>query len=312
MAKTPILIITNIPPDLREALAAEYEVADLGVNVTGGGPFPSKPGFKVAVTMTYAGANAALMDALLDLKLIASGGVGLDKIDLKAAVERGIAVTHTPDELTEDTADTAISLMYSTVRRTAEADRYVRAGKWKKSVMSDSRSLTGKKVGIVGLGKIGNAIARKAAGIGLRVFYTGPRPKPGVPYEFVDAVGALAKTVDILILSCPGGEATRNLIGRAELQQLGAHGFLINICRGSVVDQPALLDALTDGTIAGAGLDVYASEPNIDERFIAMENVVLLPHYAAFTSEMRASVTRRLCREIGAFIAGRPFLNVAR
>ncbi len=312
MSKTSLLVVTRIPPDLRTALAEEYDLVDYPVNAATGGPFPPMPGYKVAVTMTYSGASAALMDALPDVKLIASGGVGLDKLDLKAAAQRGIAVCHTPDELTEDTADTAIALMYATVRRTAEADRYVRAGKWTQGQLSDSTSLVGKKVGVVGLGKIGQAIARRAAGLGLEVLYTGPRRKDGVPYAFVDSPLALAEKVDILILACPGGEATRHLLNNAVLEKLGPRGYVVNICRGTVVDEPALIEALQNKTIAGAGLDVFASEPNIDERFMTMENVVLQPHYAAFTKEMRVGVTKRICRDIRAFLAGQPFVNVAR
>jgi hydroxypyruvate reductase len=138
----------------------------------------------------------------------------------------------------------------------------------------------------------------------MSVMYTGPRPKPDVPYGFCDGVGSLAEKVDILILSCPGGEATRCLIDRPQLKALGSSGILINVSRGSVVDEPALIDALTNGTIAGAGLDVFDSEPDIDQRFMSLENVVLQPYYAAITHEMRAATTRRLCREIGSFVAG--------
>jgi lactate dehydrogenase-like 2-hydroxyacid dehydrogenase len=305
------LIVAKLPPDLRAALGTEYELVNYPVDAGSAGPFPPMPGFPIAVTMVYSGANASLMDALPDLKLIASGGVGLDKIDLKAAAHRGIAVTHTPDELTEDTSDAAIGLMFGVSRRMVEADRFVRSGRWLKGHMTDSRRVSGRNVGIVGLGKIGRAIARKASGLGMSVHYTGPHPKQDVTYPFCDSVRLLAEQVDILVLSCPGGEATRGIVGAAELAALGAEGILINVSRGSVVDEAALLTALTDGTIAGAGLDVFASEPAIDPRFQSLENVVLQPHYAALTREMRAATTQRLCREIRAFVAGQPFLNVA-
>ena len=310
--KPKVLVVTKIPPDLREALSAEYELTDYPVDAATARSFPPAPGYRIAVTMVYAGANADLMKALPDVRLIASGGVGLDRIDLKEAGRRGIAVTHTPDELTEDTADTAIGMIFGVSRRMVEADRYVRSGGWLKGHLSESRSISGKKVGIVGLGKIGSSIARKAACLGMSVMYTGPRAKPGAPYEFCDSTAALAEKVDVLILSCPGGEATRNMVGVAELEALGKNGILINLSRGTVVDEPALIDALTNGAIAGAGLDVFASEPNIDQRFMALENVVLQPHYAAITHEMRAATTQRLCSEIRKFVASAPFLNVAK
>jgi hydroxypyruvate reductase len=306
-----VLIVTKIPPDLRAALATEYDLVDYAVDAASAGPFPPASGFAIAVTMVYSGAGAALMDALPDLKLIASGGVGLDKIDLPAAARRRIAVTHTPDELTEDTSDAAIGLIFGVARRMVEADRFVRSGQWRQGHMSESRRVAGKTVGIVGLGKIGRAIARKASALGLAVMYTGPRPKPDVAYPFCEGVRALAERVDILVLSCPGGEATRHVVGAAELAALGRDGILINVSRGSVVDEPALIDALTNATIAGAGLDVFASEPAIDPRFATLENVVLQPHYAAITHEMRAATTQRLCREIRAFVSGQAFLNVA-
>jgi hydroxypyruvate reductase len=306
-----ILVVTKIPPDLRSALAADYQLVDYAADAGGAGPFPPAPGFGIAVTMVYAGASAKLMDALPDVKLIASGGVGLDRIDLKEAGRRRIAVTHTPDELTEDTSDAAIGLIFGVLRRMVEADRFVRSGQWMKGHLSESRRVSGKTVGIVGLGKIGRAIARKASALGMPAMYTGPQRKADVPYMFCDSVCALAEQVDVLILSCPGGEATRGIVGAAELAALGRDGVLINLSRGTVVNEPALIQALQSGTIAGAGLDVFASEPAIDPRFASLENVVLQPHYAAITHDMRAATTRRLCNEIAAFVRGGPFLNVA-
>jgi hydroxypyruvate reductase len=309
--KPRALIVTKIPADLRSALSSEYELIDYAADAASAGPFPRRPGFAIAVTMVYSGASAPLMDALPDLKLIASGGVGLDKIDLQEAARRGIAVTHTPDELTEDTSDAAVGLIFAVARRMVEADRFVRRGAWISGHMSESRRVSGRRVGIVGLGKIGRAIARKVSALGMAVFYTGPHRKNDVDYGFCDSVRALAESVDILVLSCPGGAATQYLVGAVELAALGRDGILINVSRGSVVDEAALIGALTNKTIAGAGLDVFASEPAIDERFRALENVVLQPHYAAITHEMRAATTERLCREIRAFVRGEAFLNVA-
>ena len=257
------------------------------------------------------GVNAALMDKLPDLKLIASNGAGLERIDLAEAKRRGIAVCHTPDELAEDVADGAIALTYAIMRRVVEADRFVRAGRWAKERIAPSRRLAGKTVGIVGLGRIGALAARRAEAIGMRVIYLGRRPKPDAPYPFVADIRQLAAEADVLILSCPGGEATRNLVDREVLERLGPDGYLVNVARGSVVDEGALIAALQDKKIAGAALDVFASEPNLDPRLLALENVVLAPHSASITHETRAAMLARLLGDIEAFVEGRPFYDAA-
>jgi lactate dehydrogenase-like 2-hydroxyacid dehydrogenase len=261
--------------------------------------------------MSMHGVNAAQMDNLPDLKLIACNGAGLERIDLAEAKRRGIAVCHTPDELAEDVADCAIALTYAIMRRVVEADRFVRVGRWAKERIAPSRRLAGKTVGIVGLGRIGRLVARRAEAIGMRVLYLGRTPKADVSYPYVADLLELAEQADVLILSCPGGEATRNLVGQAVLERLGRDGYLVNVSRGSVVDEPALIAALQDGTIAGAALDVFASEPSIDPRFLALDNVVLQPHSASITHETRAAMLARLLGDIESFIEGRPFHNAA-
>jgi lactate dehydrogenase-like 2-hydroxyacid dehydrogenase len=261
--------------------------------------------------MSVFGVNAALMDTLPDLKLIACNGAGLERIDLSEAKRRGIAVCHTPDELAEDVADCAIALTYAIVRRIVEADRFVRAGRWTKERMAPSRRLAGKTVGIVGLGKIGRVVAQRAQAIGMHVLYSGPKAKPAMPYPFVANILELAERSDVLILSCPGGEATRHLVGQAVLERLGPDGYLVNVARGSVVDEAALIAALQERKIAGAALDVFASEPNLDPRFLALDNVVLQPHSASITHETRAAMLARLIGDITAYAEGRPFHNAA-
>ena len=298
-----LLAVSQIPPDLRAALTQRYGLADHA-----GGP---APGYDVAVTMGVYGVNAPLMDSLPDLKLIACNGAGLDRIDLMEAKRRGIAVCHTPDELAEDVADGAIALTYAIMRRIVEADRFVRAGRWSKERMAPSRRLAGKTVGIVGLGKIGRVVAQRAGAIGMHVLYSGPKAKPDVPYPFVANMQALAERSDVLILSCPGGEATRHLVGPAVLEALGPDGYLVNVARGSVVDEAALIAALQERKIIGAALDVFASEPNLDPRFLALDNVVLQPHSASITHETRAAMLARLLGDIEAYAEGRPFHNAA-
>ena len=298
-----LLAVSQIPPDLRAALTQRYGLADHA-----GGP---APGYDVAVTMGVYGVNAALMDSLPDLKLIACNGAGLDRIDLMEAKRRGIAVCHTPDELAEDVADGAIALTYAIMRRIVEADHFVRAGRWSKERMAPSRRLAGKTVGILGLGKIGRVVAQRAGAIGMHVLYSGPKAKPDVPYPFVANLQELAERSDVLILSCPGGEATRHLVGQAVLEALGPDGYLVNVARGSVVDEAALIAALQERKIAGAALDVFASEPNLDPRFLVLDNVVLQPHSASITYETRAAMLARLLGDIEAYLEGRPFHNAA-
>lgn len=311
MAKLPVLVLTTIPPDLRARLGAEYDLVDRAAVTSGSAGLPEPSGFRIAVTTSMAGVDEATMASLPGLGLVACNGAGLDRIDLAAAARRGIAVAHTPDELTEDTADFAIALLYATARRTVEADRFVRAGRWKTERMQPSRRIFGKTMGIVGLGKIGEAIARRAVGIGMTVAYNGRRPKPGVPYRFEPDLGRLAAEADVLVLSCAGGEATRNLVDAAILKALGPEGILINIARGTVVDEPTLIAALEAKTVAAAGLDVFATEPAIDERFMAMENVVVQPHYASLTHETRAAMIDRISADMASFLAGRPFFDAA-
>ncbi len=311
MTKLPILVLTTIPADLRARLGAEYDLVDRAAIASASSGPSDLSGFRIAVTTSMAGVDEATMAALPELGLVACNGAGLDKIDLAAASRRGVAIAHTPDELTEDTGDFAIGLLYATARRIVEADRFVRAGRWKTERMQPSRRILGKTLGIVGLGKIGEAIARRAVGIGMTVAYNGRRQKPGVTYAFEPDLGRLAARADVLVLSCAGGEATRHLVDAAILERLGPDGILINISRGSVVDEPALIAALQNGTIAAAGLDVFASEPAIDERFMAMENVVVQPHYASLTHETRAAMIDRISADMASFLAGRPFFDAA-
>ena len=302
MSKGTVLVVTPVPKDLRDALAGEYALRDHRRAEDGG--WPPVPGIGVALTTSMAGADAALMDALPDLKLIACQGAGLDRIDLAAAAARGIAVANTPDVVTEDTADFGIALIYATARNVVRADRFVRDGRWASERMVLSHRVAGKTVGIVGLGQIGSRLARKATGLEMTVLYTGPRAKPEAPYEYVADVADLAARVDFLVMTCPGGPATEKLVDARVLAALGPTGILINIARGSVVDEPALIAALGNGTIAGAGLDVFASEPNFDPAFLTFDNVVLQPHYATLTVETRRAVIGLLRDAIAGVLGG--------
>jgi lactate dehydrogenase-like 2-hydroxyacid dehydrogenase len=306
--KPEVVVVGKIPADLRQALAARFELVE-GWSLRE--QSEAKPGYRIAVTTGMDGFDSVLMDRLPDLRLIASQGVGLERIDLTGAAARNIAVTRTPNILTEDVADFAIGLLYAVARRITEADRFVRAGRWGPERIAPSTSLHGKTAGVVGMGRIGTAIARRAAGIGMAVAYNGPRRKPDLPYAYVADIGALAEQADFLILACPGGPATAGLVTAGVLRQLGPDGFLVNIARGEVADESALLDALETGGIAGAGLDVFATEPGLNPRFLKLDNVVLTPHSASITREVRVKLIACMIEDIEAFLAGTPLRYAA-
>ena len=255
-----------------------------------------------------AGIQRALIEQLPQLKLIACFSVGLDQVDLAAARERGIAVTNTPDVLTDDVADLAVGLMLATARRMAVADRFVRAGRWLEGGFPLARKASGKRLGIVGMGRIGQAIARRADAFDMQIAWHGPSKKD-VPYPFQPQLIELARSVDFLVAACPGGAATRGLISREVLTALGPKGIFINIARGSVVDQDAMVELLVSGQLGGAGLDVFVDEPHVPSELFNLDNVVLQPHQASATQETRGAMAQLVLDNVAAYAAGRPLLT---
>jgi lactate dehydrogenase-like 2-hydroxyacid dehydrogenase len=252
------------------------------------------------------GADPAMMDACPDAKIIACYGVGVDAIDLPAARARGIAVTNTPGVLTEDVADMAFALLLATARAIPEGDAYVRTGSWaRQGPMRLATRVWGKRLGIVGLGRIGSAIARRAEGFGMAIAYSG-RSRKDVPYAFHPSAAALAPQVDILIVSAAGGAATAGLVDRAAIEALSPGTIFVNVSRGSVVDEAALIGAIRSGRIAAAGLDVFHDEPAIDPIFATFANVVLSPHQASGTVETRKAMGALMLENLEAHIDGRP------
>jgi lactate dehydrogenase-like 2-hydroxyacid dehydrogenase len=229
-----------------------------------------------------------LMEALPALEIISMFAVGYDNIDLESAIARHVKITNTPDVLSADTADTAVALLLSVSRRIVEGDMYVRIGQWHNGPMPLGVSLANKTVGIVGLGRIGQAIAKRLAAFDMNIVYHGRSEKKDMPYQYYEDLETMAEISDYMVLACAGGEDTKNLINKDVLEALGADGFLINIARGSVVDEAALVEALQNKTIRGAGLDVYAQEPFVPEELRQMDNVVLLPHIGSATFETRS------------------------
>ncbi|MDP2400074.1 MAG: 2-hydroxyacid dehydrogenase [Burkholderiales bacterium] len=234
--------------------------------------------------------DAALMDALPKLEIIANFGVGVDQIDLDAAKARGIVVTNTANALNDCVADCAIALVLNTLRKFPQADKYLRAGRWKTDgTYPFTTSLGGKTLGILGLGRIGEEIANRAKAFKMKVRYHN-RNRKDVPWTYDPDPVTLAKNSDVLVAITPGGPETDKLVNAAVLDALGPQGYVVNVARGSVVDQPVLLKYLQEGKIAGAGLDVYYDEPNVDPAFFGLDNVVLLPHMASATNETRTAM----------------------
>lgn len=300
-----ILTVAKLPPFLMEPLQAAYEVHDR--------LHESDPAAFARVAPLVRGIAGggeskvprSLMDQLPALEIVSIMGVGYDGVDVAAALERRIPVTHTPGVLNDEVADLAIGLMLSVARRIPLADRYVRAGRWaKEGAMPLARKVSGARLGIVGLGRIGQAIASRAEAFGMSIAYTGRGAKAELAYTFYPTAQALAAQVDFLIVITPGGAGTRHLINADVLKALGPEGYLINVARGSVVDEAALVDALQQGVIAGAALDVFEKEPHPSEALWSMDQVVLTPHMASATVQTRHAMAGLAVDNLRAHFAG--------
>lgn len=254
--------------------------------------------FTALATSGGVGAKQDLIDALPNLKIIASSGVGYDSIAVDYAKSKNIIVTNTPDVLNDCVADTGMMLMYAVARQLIRADRFVRVGQWAKGAYPLTTSLGNKVCGILGMGNIGKEVAKRAEACGMQIIYHNRKPKTGSRYEYAASVEELAEKSDFLVLALPSTAATQRIITTDILQRLGKTGFLINIARGSVVDEDALIAALEQGVIAGAGLDVYAHEPCSESPLFALENVVLTPHYASGTRETRKAMGDLACANL--------------
>lgn len=282
---------------LWESRDPDQTIIDYAQNITG-----------IVSTYNCGGVSDRLMKALPNLEIISQFGVGYDNIDVNAANERNIAVTNTPDVLTDDTADVALFLMLNVMRRAVEADVFVRVGHWQSGAMPLSTSVSGKTVGIVGLGSIGSAIAQRVAAFNTKVVYHG-RSKKDVPYQYYEDLHDMAQACDVIILACSGGPETQHIIDLNILKALGPKGYLVNIARGSVVNEEDLLIALRNQDIAGAGLDVFANEPFVPEEMIKMDNVVLSPHVGSATVETRSKMGHLVIDNLKANFSGQPLLT---
>ncbi len=255
--------------------------------------------------------DAAFLAACPKLKVIGNFGVGYDSIDVAEAARRGVVITNTPDVLNEEVADTALGLMIMTVREFGEAERYLRAGRWERE--GDYRltpgSLRDRTVGIIGMGRIGKAIGKRIEAFGMPIAYHARRPQGGVAYKYYASLVEMARDVDILLAIVPGGPATQGMINAEVLTALGPRGIFINMARGSVVDEPALIDAVKNGRILAAGLDVYLNEPRINPEFLTLPNTVLLPHVGSASQHTRNKMGQLTVDNLLAYLAGKPPLT---
>ena len=253
--------------------------------------------------------SAELMAQLPALELISIMGVGYDGVDVAAAKARGVTVTHTPNVLNDDVADLAIGLMLCAARQLPAAERYVRSGQWLKGPMPLARKMSGARLGLVGMGRIGQAIAQRAQAFGMQIAYHTRSPKAGVPYAYHADLLSLARDSDFLVLITPGGAGTRHLVNAQVLQALGPKGILVNVARGSVVDEVALIEALEAGVIGGAALDVFEDEPRVPQRLIDLPQVVLVPHIGSATGQTRQAMADLAFGNLREHFAGRPVLT---
>ncbi|ANY78403.1 dehydrogenase [Microvirga ossetica] len=314
MSRTDILMTAPMMPIVIEALDKAFTLhrlweqsdqaaflKDVGPRIRG-----------IATSTLYGRLEASLLDRLPKAEIISSFGVGYDNVDAVEAGTRGIVVTNTPGVLDDEVADLAIGLLLATLRKIPQADRYLREGKWLKAPFPLSATLREKKVGIVGLGRIGKAIARRLAGFDVRIAYHGRTQQDDVAFTYHPTIVGLAEASDILIVITPGGASTKHLINAEALKALGSNGVLINVARGSVVDEQALIEALKSGTILSAGLDVYDDEPRVPQELIDLEHVVLLPHIASGSVHTRNAMGKLVADNLISWFDGKgPLTPVA-
>ena len=310
--KPGLLILQARPQKVLQALSRDFQVHDLARADDPDAMLREvAPHIRGIVTNGRHGAGAELIAALPNLEIICCFGVGFESVDLASVRARNIMLTNAPGTNDVGVVEMALLLMLAVARDIIGNDRFVRADRWRAGRGHPPRghTIAGKRLGVVGLGRIGAGIARRATALDMTVAYYGPRGKPEVAYRYYPEISRLAADSDYLVLSCPGGADTYHLVDQAVLKALGTGGVLINVARGSVADPVALIAALKDGTIAGAGLDVFEGEPNLPEELFALKNVVLAPHMGAITEEALDNGTALLLDNLRAHFTGKPVLT---
>jgi lactate dehydrogenase-like 2-hydroxyacid dehydrogenase len=302
-----------LSPALQARLQEKYETQQLP------GPGAERDAFLAAngkgweaiATNAGYGCDAQLASSLPDLRMVSSLGVGLDKFDLPALTERGIVVGYTPEVLNDAVADLAFALLLALSRRIVAADGFVRRGDWPSKQFPIATQVAGKKLGILGLGRIGSVVARRASGFDMEVRYHNRSPVADSPFVHERTASGLAAWADFLVIVTAGGPQTRHLVSREVLDALGPQGYLINVSRGPVVDEAALIEYLQQKRIAGAGLDVFEKEPQVPEALRQLDNVVLSPHIGSQTEETRAAMAQRVIDNLEAYFAGQALPSAA-
>lgn len=290
MSQIDVLSVTKLSPLLEPQLRAVFNLHDR-LHETDAAAFAKiAPSIRAIAASGESKVPASLIEQLPKLEIISVFGVGYDGVDVAAAKARGVMVTHTPNVLNDDVADLAMGLMLAAARQLPAADRYVKDGKWPTGPMPLARKVSGARMGIVGIGRIGQAIAQRALAFNMSVAYTARSAKADLPFKYVATPEALAAESDYLVVITPGGAGTRKLINADVLKALGTKGILVNVARGSVVDEAALIEALQNGVIGGAGLDVFENEPNVPEALRAFPHVVLAPHIGSATTQTRQAM----------------------
>ncbi|WP_145496158.1 2-hydroxyacid dehydrogenase [Yersinia bercovieri] len=306
-SKQAVLIIAPVMDYLTEKLEQNFTVHKL-FQMADHAQFLAEQGknIKGIVTRGDIGVTNEVLALLPEVEIISIFGVGTDAVDLDYTRERKIIVTTTPGVLTDDVADTALGLIIATSRRLCQADKFLRAGQWPHSSLPLASKVTGKRLGIFGMGRIGQAIARRAAGFDMPIAYTDRVQIESLPYQYVPDLITLAQQSDILVVAISGGKESAGLVDKAIFAAMPNDGMLINIARGSMVNQDDLIHALQQQDIGGAGLDVFADEPNVPQALIEMDNVVLLPHIASATKETRIQMSDIVFSNIHAHFSGQP------
>ena len=305
-----ILITAPLPAFLKQPLTSTYPCHDYHGAADKAALLKAVGG--QIIGLVQGGGSLApveLLDQLPNLQIISVFGVGYDGVPVDYCKQRGIKVGHTPDVLTDDVADVALALTLMLSRQFHLANRYAMAGDWPKKPLPLSSSMAGKKAGILGLGRIGKAIAQRLSACAMSVGYHGRKPQEG-PYTYYPSLLDMAQAVDYLIVACPGGPATKNMVNAGVLAALGAKGKIVNIARGSIIDEPEMVKALQAGTLGGAGLDVFANEPKVPAEMLAMDNVVVLPHVGSATKETRKAMGDLVLANLEAHFAGKPLVKL--
>lgn len=314
---TDVLMPAPLPPLIQEALDSRFRVhrlyaaqdkdamlGDIAKDVRA-----VATGVPILTQDVSAPVTGALMSLLPALEIVANLGVGYDNVDAAWASANGVIVTNTPDVLTEETADTAFGLLLNAVRQFPRAERWLRQGSWLTNQFELSASLRGRTMGVLGLGRIGKAIARRAVAFGVKTIYHNRKPDPSAPYEFCGSLIDMARRCDILMIAAPGGPQTKHLVTREILEALGPDGILVNIARGAIVDERALIEALREKRILTAALDVFADEPRVPPDLIAMDHVVLLPHVGSASQHTRDAMSRLVIENLFAWADGNDVLT---